>query len=223
MEYYYYVEPVPELSYNLDTGMYYNAVEKAIQKISKENPWLSFREVSYEDSEIDISWVKEYGTGTLGQAHFTIGAVQIQMGDSQCGFWLPHSEEMLADTIAHELLHGVGFEHVNNPKSIMYYEASDAVYAFEYNAPWEMEEYSYQFIPFCTIKHTTDYFLDISSNEYNEKFDVFFVKSASDAEKYGTGNYFNKYSGCVCTLFSWWISAICFNICCNWCSCGQSN
>ena len=196
LEYYYYVETVPDLFTNLDTGMYYNAIDKAIQKISKENPWLSFREVSYEDSEIDISWVKEYGTGTLGQAHYTIGAVQIQMGDSQCGYWLPHSEDMLADTIAHELLHGVGFEHVNNPKSIMYYEASDAVYAFDVDFSENQPDYTYNFIPLCTIKNTTDYFVDISSVEYGEYFDVFFVKSESDAEKYGNGDYFNKYSGC---------------------------
>jgi len=193
LEYYYYVEDVPDWA---DSRMYNDAVDQAIQKISKENPWLSFREVSYEDSEIDISWIKEYGTGTLGEAHSTIGSVHIEMGDSQCGYWLPHSEDMLADTIAHELLHGVGFEHVNNPKSIMYYEASDAVYAFEENGVMQFEEYVYQFIPFCTIKNTTDYFVDISSDEYNEKFDVFFVKSESDADKYGSGDYFNKYPSC---------------------------
>jgi tetratricopeptide (TPR) repeat protein len=196
LEYYYYVEDVPDLYTNVDTRMYYDAVDQAIQKISKENPWLSFREVSYEDSEIDISWVKEYGTGILGQAHYTIGAVQIEMGDSQCGYWLPHSEDMLADTIAHELLHGVGFDHVSNPKSIMYYDAIDVAYAFEENGVIQFGENIYQFIPFCTIKNTTDYFLDISTQEYGENFDVFFVKSASDAEKYANGDYFNKYSGC---------------------------
>jgi tetratricopeptide (TPR) repeat protein len=193
LEYYYYVEPLPDWA---DSRLYDDAVDKAIQKISKENPWLSFRSVSYEDSEIDISWIKEYGTGNLGEAHSTIGSVHIQMGDSLCGYWLPHSEDMLADTIAHELLHGVGFDHVNNPKSIMYYEASDAVYEFEENGTFQLEDYSYQFIPFCTIKNTTDYFVDISSQEYGENFDVFFVKSASDAEKYANGDYFNKYSGC---------------------------
>ena len=197
LEYYYSVEDVPDLGMNdLTKGIFYNAVDKAIQKISKENPWLSFREVSYEDSEIDISWIKEYGAGTLGEAHSTIGLVHIEMGDSQCGYWLPHSEDMLADTIAHELLHGVGFEHVNNPKSIMYYEATDAVYAFDANFSDTIGENIYQFIPFCSIKNTTDYFVNVSSDEYNENFDVFFVKSESDADKYASGDYFYKYPGC---------------------------
>ena len=208
LEYYYSIEDVPEWVY---APSYYNAMDKAIQKISKENPWLNFREVSYEDSEIHISWIKEYGTGTLGEAHSTIGLVHIEMGDSQCGYWLPHSEDMLADTIAHELLHGVGFEHVNNPKSIMYYEASDAVYAFEIMTSYQFEEYIYQFIPFCTIKNTTDYYLDISSQEYGENFDVFFVKSESDADKYGNGDYFNKYSSCYEEDTSQF-STICYNV-----------
>jgi tetratricopeptide (TPR) repeat protein len=103
---------------------------------------------------------------------------------------------MLADTIAHELLHGVGFEHVNNPKSIMYYEASDAVYEFEEWGIQSTDDYSYTFYPFCTIKNTTDYSVEVESQDYGDNFDVFFVKSASDAEKYANGDYFNKYPGC---------------------------
>ena len=50
----------------------------------------------------------------------------------------------------------------------MYYDASDAVYAFEENGVIQFGENIYQFIPFCTTKNTTDYFVDISSVEYGE-------------------------------------------------------
>jgi len=192
LEYYYSVEPVPEWA---DQYFYETAVRDAVNKITEKNPWLTFRHVAYEDSEIDISWIKEYGTGTLGEAHSTIGLVHIQMGDSDCGTWFPHSKEMLVDTIAHEMLHGVGFEHVNNPKSIMYFEASDSVYEYEVEEI-RLGEWEYYPSPLCTIKNTTDYYVEVETSDYGEKFDVFFVKSESDVEKYADGDYFNKYTNC---------------------------
>ena len=192
LEYYYSVEPVPEWA---DQYFYETAVKDAVNKITEKNPWLTFRHVAYEDAEIDISWIREYGTGVLGQAYTTIGHVQIEMGDSNCGVWLPHAKEMLVDTIAHELLHGVGFDHVNNPKSIMYPEASDAVYEYE-SQEVSLGEWEYFAFPLCTNKNTTDYYVEIDSSDYGEKFDVFFVKSSSDVEKYQNGNYFNKYENC---------------------------
>lgn len=192
LEYYYNLDPIPEWA---DNDFYQSAVTDAIQKISKNNPWLTFRATSYEDSEIHISWIKEYGSNTLGLTHSTTGEVSIGMGDSLCIDWKPFNYEMLVDIIAHELLHGAGFDHTSNTQSIMYDTFPDHAYENEiYDI--HLREWEYLSFPLCTNKEVADYSITITSQSNNDKFDVFVVESESDLQKYGDDDSFNHYSSC---------------------------
>ena len=167
--------------------------DHAIKKIQNANPWLSFRETSYDDAEIIISWIKDFGGGTMGQTHSSIGSVEIGIGDSSCGYYNYYATSTLGDIAAHELLHGIGFEHINDQKSIMYPYLSANYFTFH---NLDLGEWVYQFIPICSDKRITDLDIYVEAVEQGEKFDVFYVKSSQDAERYANGENFNKYNNC---------------------------
>ena len=114
---YYYVEPLPEYA------SYANNVMKLSTDAWEEaNNDLQFIEVgTWEQADFRVSWVKEFGGEHVGYA-FGSWYIEVGLGDSNCssGMWQPYSETYTTNIMTHEIGHVLGFEHVNDPNSIMY-------------------------------------------------------------------------------------------------------
>ena len=114
---YYYVEPLPDYASYAN-----NVMELSTAAWEDANDNLQFIEVgTWEQADFRVSWVKEFGVEHVGYA-FGSWFIEVGLGDSGCGngMWQPYSEKYTTDIMTHEIGHVLGFDHVNDPDSIMY-------------------------------------------------------------------------------------------------------
>ena len=71
-------------------------------------------------ADIYISWIKDYGTTTLG--HTTFGRlIEVGLGTENCvGVWQPFSSWTVEKILWHELGHSFGYSHSTDPNNIMF-------------------------------------------------------------------------------------------------------
>jgi len=116
------------------------------------------------DADIQISWVKNYGSHTAGLAIFK-SVVQIGMGSENCmGDWQPFDAQTVAVILLHELGHSLGHSHSNDPTNIMYYK-TDTRFEKDYEGNQTIDEGHLYTIPFC--KAGTYHYNIVGSSQSN--------------------------------------------------------
>ena len=191
---YYYVEPLPEYASYAN-----NVMELSTTAWEDANDNLQFIEVgTWEQADFRVSWVKEFGVEHVGYA-FGSWFIEVGLGDSHCGdgMWQPYSEQYTTDIMTHEIGHVLGFDHVNDPDSIMYPVAINWEYGNVEIKETLTSGYGY-FQPICTSKDVTTFDWHVSSDDPTYGFDVYFVPSYAEFEKWQNNesiSYFND-NGC---------------------------
>ncbi|MBT4325463.1 MAG: matrixin family metalloprotease, partial [Candidatus Nitrosopelagicus sp.] len=191
---YYYVEPLPEYA------SYANNVMKLSTDAWEEaNNDLQFIEVgTWEQADFRVSWVKEFGVEHVGYA-FGSWFIEVGLGDSNCGsgMWQPYSEAYTTDIMTHEIGHVLGFDHVNDPNSIMYPTAINWEYGNVETRETLTTGYGF-FQPICTSKDVTTFDWHVSSDDPTYGFDVYFVPSVNEFDNWVDGESFNYFvdNGC---------------------------
>ena len=191
---YYYVEPLPEYASYAN-----NVMELSTTAWEDANDNLQFIEVgTWEQADFRVSWVKEFGVEHVGYA-FGSWFIEVGLGDSNCGdgMWQPYSEQYTTDIMTHEIGHVLGFDHVNDPDSIMYPVAINWEYGNVEIKETLTSGYGY-FQPICTSKDVTTFDWHVSSDDPTYGFDVYFVPSYAEFEKWQNNesiSYFND-NGC---------------------------
>jgi hypothetical protein len=186
---YYYVEPLPEYA------SYANNVMKLSTDAWEEaNNDLQFIEVgTWEQADFRVSWVKEFGVEHVGYA-FGSWFIEVGLGDSNCGsgMWQPYSEAYTTNIMTHEIGHVLGFDHVNDPDSIMYPTAINWEYGNVETKKTLTNGYGY-FQPICTSKDVTTFDWYVSSDDPTYGFDVYFVPSVNEFDNWADGKSFNYF------------------------------
>ena len=191
---YYYVEPLPEYASYAN-----NVMELSTTAWEDANDNLQFIEVgTWEQADFRVSWVKEFGVEHVGYA-FGSWFIEVGLGDSHCGdgMWQPYSEQYTTDIMTHEIGHVLGFDHVDDPDSIMYPVAINWEYGNVEIKETLTSGYGY-FQPICTSKDVTTFDWHVSSDDPTYGFDVYFVPSYAEFEKWQNNesiSYFND-NGC---------------------------
>lgn len=71
-------------------------------------------------ADIYISWIKDYGTTTLGHTSFG-RVIEVGLGTENCvGVWQPFSSWTVEKILWHELGHSFGYNHSTDPNNIMF-------------------------------------------------------------------------------------------------------
>ncbi|MBT5772301.1 MAG: matrixin family metalloprotease, partial [Flavobacteriaceae bacterium] len=191
---YYYVEPLPEYASYAN-----NVMELSTTAWEDANDNLQFIEVSSpQQANFQVQWVKEFGVEHVGYAYGS-WFIEVGLGDSNCGdgMWQPYSEQYTTDIMTHEIGHVLGFDHVNDPDSIMYPVAINWEYGNVEIKETLTSGYGY-FQPICTSKDVTTFDWHVSSDDPTYGFDVYFVPSYAEFEKWQNNesiSYFND-NGC---------------------------
>ena len=191
---YYYVEPLPEYASYAN-----NVMELSTTAWENANDDLQFIEVSSpQQANFQVQWVKEFGVEHVGYA-FGSWFIEVGLGDSNCsdGMWQPYSEKYVADIMTHEIGHVLGFDHVNDPDSIMYPVALNLQYGNVETKKTLTNGYGY-FQPICTSKNITTFDWHVNSNDPTYGFDVYFVPSGNELDNWANGESFNYFDGNGC-------------------------
>jgi cell division septation protein DedD len=191
---YYYVEPLPEYASYAN-----NVMELSTTAWEDANDNLQFIEVSSpQQANFQVQWVKEFGVEHVGYA-FGSWFIEVGLGDSNCGsgMWQPYSEAYTTDIMTHEIGHVLGFDHVNDPNSIMYPTAINWEYGNVETRETLTTGYGF-FQPICTSKDVTTFDWHVSSDDPTYGFDVYFVPSVNEFDNWVDGESFNYFvdNGC---------------------------
>ena len=191
---YYYVEPLPNYA-----SYATNVMDLSTTAWEDANDDLEFIEVtSPEQANFQVQWVKEFGVEHVGYAYGS-WFIEVGLGDSNCGtgMWQPYSEKYTTHIMTHEIGHVLGWDHVDDPDSIMYPVALNWEYGIVETSKTLTNDYGY-FSPICTSKDSTTFNWHVSSDDPTYGFDVYFVPSIDEFDSWvedGTFSYFDD-TGC---------------------------
>ena len=191
---YYYVEPLPEYASYAN-----NVMELSTTAWEDANDNLQFIEVSSpQQANFQVQWVKEFGVEHVGYA-FGSWFIEVGLGDSNCvgEMWQPYSEKYTTNIMTHEIGHVLGFDHVNDPDSIMYPTAINWEYGNVETKKTLTSGYAY-FQPICTSKDVTTFDWHVSSDDPTYGFDVYFVPSINEFDNWIDGESFDYFDGDGC-------------------------
>ena len=191
---YYYVEPLPEYASYAN-----NVMELSTTAWEDANDNLQFIEVSSpQQANFQVQWVKEFGVEHVGYA-FGSWFIEVGLGDSNCvgEMWQPYSEKYTTNIMTHEIGHVLGFDHVNDPDSIMYPTAINWEYGNVETSETLTTGYGY-FQPICTSKYVTTFDWHVSSDDPTYGFDVYFVPSKNEFNNWIDGESFDYFDGDGC-------------------------
>ena len=111
--------------------------------------------------------------------------------------WQPYSEKYTTNIMTHEIGHVLGFDHVNDPDSIMYPTAINWEYGNVETKKTLTSGYAY-FQPICTSKDVTTFDWHVSSDDPTYGFDVYFVPSKNEFNNWIDGESFDYFDGDGC-------------------------
>ena len=191
---YFYVEPLPEYASYAN-----NVMELSTTAWEDANDNLQFIEVSSpQQANFQVQWVKEFGVEHVGYA-FGSWFIEVGLGDSNCvgEMWQPYSEKYTTNIMTHEIGHVLGFDHVNDPDSIMYPTAINWEYGNVETKKTLTSGYAY-FQPICTSKDVTTFDWHVSSDDPTYGFDVYFVPSKNEFNNWIDGESFDYFDGDGC-------------------------
>jgi len=185
----FYTEPLP----------YYAAsgIEEQVKAVSDSLEGRSIANLKFErvydrnDADLYISWIKNYGSHTLGQAIFK-SHVKVGLGTDNCyGDWQAFDARSVTKIMWHEIGHSLGFGHSNNQNNVMY-ETTDTRFEEDYIDSFSLARGYYQHLTFCSSGSV--YYEITSDNQYNG-FDTYVLPPNSDPKGVLEGTD-NIYSNC---------------------------
>lgn len=194
--YYVYTAPLPDYATSYASNVIYDAT----------NAWTSansnikfYKSDTEEQSDLDVQWIRDYGTvaGTLGEYVSGTKLIQVGLGDSNCmGTWQPYSTKTVDHIATHEIGHFLGLGHSSDPNDVMY--------------PYTPVEYGQvtiqknlaagyvSFIPFCTQKDTTSYSYSVTTDDPTYGFKVYVIPTVNEYDGLKNSLSFNHYSDSGC-------------------------
>ena len=188
-----YVDPLPEFG-----SFAQNSVPEALDWWEQKRPDVKFKIVSNpESADFTIQWVKDFGTEVIGYAYDDL-FMEVGLGDSMISEqWYPYSTNYVTDIVKHEVGHILGYDHVNNPQDIMYAVTANIEYGL-IELQLDLLPNEAYFMPVFTTKDITTINYQVNSENAEYGFDVYFVPSEADLDKWASDAPFNFYQDKKC-------------------------
>jgi len=199
---YYYVEPIPIWVspdyFDANKELYERTIKLAFLGWSAANPNLNFIETtSPSKADIQVAWVKEFGTGIGGHA-INQWFIEVELGtDALHTTWQPYSINYVGYILTHEIGHTLGVRHNNDPNNIMYKTAIPVSFGLvEINK--QVQSGYGSFFPFYSSTNSADFVWRVESDDQNHGFDVYVVSSRDALVKWAANKSFSYYSDDGC-------------------------
>lgn len=180
-----YVQPVPSYA---ATG-----VSEFIDSISKSLDGMELYQVTLRvvsnvnDADIQIHWLKDFGSEKLGHAIFRT-VVEVGLGEDNCiGDWQAYDYLTVSKIFWHELGHSIGFNHSTKPNNIMY-STIPSQFVTDIDTTFVLDEGQNKTIPFCNFGSMN---FNLSSDNQSNGFYAYVLPSTTDPKQFlnGVGEY----------------------------------
>jgi len=182
----FYIEPLPSYA---ASGMT-SAVSDIGTSFSSLNRYgTSVRRVyNINDADLTISWIKDYGTHTIGESIFR-SHIKVGLGSTNCnGDWSAFEANTVKKILWHEIGHSMGFGHSSDPDNVMYYQmdtrfAIDEIISEVLSGNWFVT------FPICG---SGEYFYSFEVEGLYDGFDIYVLPPGQDAYEIsgGSGSYY---------------------------------
>ena len=188
-----YVSDIPTWSNDID-----DAITESLNYWEIQYPDLQFEQVGKnEQQDFFVYWVKEFGVEHVGYAYGN-KFIEVGLGDSGCrGKWTQYSPNHIGTILKHEIGHIIGLEHNSDPNSIMYPVAQNREYGLE-SEEFVMTSGYGQYIPFCTIKDSTSYDIEVTTDDPTHGFNVYVVSSEQQFNNFIEGKQIEHFKNNKC-------------------------
>ena len=188
-----HVSDIPTWSNNID-----DTITESLNYWEIQYPNLQFEQVGEnEPQDFFVYWVKEFGVEHVGYAYGN-KFLEVGLGDSGCrGKWNQYSPNHIGAILKHEIGHIIGLEHNPDPNSIMYPVAQNHEYGLE-SEEFVMTSGYGQYIPLCTIKDSTSYDIEVTTDDPAHGFNVYVVSSEQQFNNFIEGNTIEHFKNNEC-------------------------
>ena len=185
----FYFEPLPIYA-GFDVS---SAVENISSSLLSWSPYgtTTRRVFNANDADLYISWVKDYGSHTIGQSIFK-SHIKVGLGRENCrGDWQAFDASTVEKVLWHEIGHSMGYGHSNDPNNVMYWQTEtkfdvEQVIADIVSPRW------YFIYKLCG---EGNYWYSFESDDSYKGFDLYVLPPGTDPSLISIGEGF-IYTGC---------------------------
>ncbi len=174
----FYIEPLPSYVAS-DVKNYIEKMADAVETSFIPNIEM-YRVYDENNADIHISWIKNYGSHTLGEA-ISNSYIKVGLGADNCfGDWRPFDSPSILKIFLHEYGHSIGYGHSDDPNNIMYHQMSSR-FAIDVEILDIISDGWLKTIPFCG---SGSYYYTFSTDNEHDGFDIYVLPSETDPKTF---------------------------------------
>ena len=162
-----------------------SGVEYIAQVLSAWDPYgATMRRVySSSNADLEVTWVKDYGTHVLGESIYK-SYIKVGLGTDNCrGDWMAFDANTVKKVLWHEIGHSMGYSHSSDPTNVMYRNTTTHFYIEQYISDTIASGW-YQIFPLCGSGQV---FYSIESESQYEGFDIHVLPPETDPATLDSG------------------------------------
>ena len=177
----FYIDPLP----NFAASDVSSAVADIANSLSSWKPYTATIRRVYQinDADLTISWIKDYGSHTIGQSIFK-SHIKVGLGTDNCvGEWSAFDARTVKKILWHEIGHSMGYGHSSDPQNVMYRETVTR-FAVEQDISEVISQDWYWTFPLCK---GGSYRYSFESGDTYTGFDLYVLPPGVDAASISLG------------------------------------
>ena len=185
----FYFEPLPIYA-GIDVS---SAVESISSSLLSWSPYgTTTRRVSNaNDADLYISWVKDYGSHTIGQSIFK-SHIKVGLGRENCrGDWQAFDASTVEKVLWHEIGHSMGYGHSSDPNNVMYWQVETRFDVEQYIADIVSPGWYFTY----ELCRGGNHWYSFESDDSDTGFDLYVLPPGTDASEISMGGGL-VYTGC---------------------------
>ena len=185
----FYFEPLPIYA-GIDVS---SAVENISSSLLSWSPYgtTTRRVFNANDADLYISWVKDYGSHTIGQSIFK-SHIKVGLGRENCrGDWQAFDAGTVEKVLWHEIGHSMGYGHSSDPNNVMYWQVETRFDVEQYIADIVSPGWYFTY----ELCRGGNHWYSFESDDSDTGFDLYVLPPGTDASQISMGGGL-IYTGC---------------------------